>query len=267
MKILNQFKIKKTLSLISKRKIFLVTDSSSSQVQQSMKLMTGGSLPRFINESMPNKKLNQDPSLFRLNEEPLLHMPEHFKIKSSENNSEWLEKFRSSFESFLRLNPLQEAIVEEETIEKIESMPETDTELQKEYDSIDQTDFFKRKSLNQNLKCYINACISSNLTERAFVVLMSARKYNPLRKYKFNLDDPGLYCDLLVKYSTLQNWARVKHIYKILIAENISITPQVYMNILDCLGRMKDSKENSSRIMEFINKAEDQVRLSLMFCK
>lgn len=244
-----------------------MTHSSSSQVQQPMKLVTGGSLPRFINESIPNKKLNQDPSLFRLNEEPLLHIPEKFKMKSTENDSEWLEKFRSSFENFLRLNPLQEAVVEEETIEKVESMPETDTELQKDYESIDQTDFFKRKSLNQNLKCYINACISSNLTERAFVALMTARKYNSVRKYKFNLDDPELYSDLMAKYSTLQNWTRVKHIFNILIAEKISITPQVYMNILDCLGRMKDSKENSSRIIEFIQKAEDQVKFSLMFCK
>lgn len=227
------------------------------QTQQSVKLLTGGNLPRFLNETTPNVKPNQDPQLMRLNEEPLIHVPEKFKLEL-ETNTELLEKFRKSFESFLRANPMQETVVEQ-VIEKVDPLPETDTELQKDYDPVVQTDFWKQRSLNQNLKCYINACISTNMTERAFAVLMSVRQTNPSRKHKFKLNDPELYSDLMAKYSMLRNWTRVNYIYNILISEQIPVTPQVYMIILDCLGRMKESKENSSRISTFIKKAEDQV--------
>lgn len=215
-----------------------------------------------MNESMRNVKTNADQQMLRLNEEPMLYMPEKFRVALG-SNSELLENFRNSFESFLRANPLQPAIVEEEEeviIEKVEPLPETDTELQKEYGPIDHADIFKQRSLNQNLKCYINACISLDLTERAYAVLMSVRQTNSSRKIKFKLNDPQLYGDLMTKYSMLRKWTRVNHLYNILITEKIPITPQVYMNILDCLGRMNDSNGDSSLIKKFIEKADGQVR-------
>lgn len=213
---------------------------------------------------MQNVKTNADQQMLRLNEEPMLYMPEKFRMALG-SNSELLEKFRNSFECFLRANPLQPAVIEAEEeaiIEKVEPLPETDTELQKEYESIDKADIFKQRSLNQNLKCYINACISSDLTERAYAVLMSVRQTNSSRKIKFKLNDPELYGDLMTKYSMSRKWTRVNHLYNILITEKIPITPQVYMNILDCLGRMNDSNENSSLIKKFIEKAESQVGYS-----
>lgn len=214
-----------------------------------------------MSESIRNVKANADPQMLRLNEEPMLYMPEKFQTALG-SDAELLEKFRNSFESFLRANPLQPAVVEEEEaiLEKVEALPETDTELQKEYEPIEQADIFKQRSLNQNLKCYINACISSDLTERAYAVLMSVRQTNSSRKIKFKLNDPELYGDLMTKYSMLRKWTRVNHLYNILITEKIPITPQVYMNMLDCLGRMNDSNENSSLIKKFIEKAENQVR-------
>lgn len=228
-----------------------------------MKLLTGGKLPRFLSESISNIKANQNQRILQLKEQPFLNMPEKFQMEL-ESNLELVEKFKNSFENFLRTNPIQETVVEE-VIEKIEPLPKTDTEIQKEYNPIAPANFSKHKSLCQNLKCYINACNSSNMTERAFVALMSVRAYDPSTKHMLKLNDPELYSDLMAKYSMQRNWARVNYIYNILIAEKIPSTPQIYMIILDCLGRLKDSKENTSLIMKFITKAKDQVRIFFYF--
>lgn len=245
-----------------------MTETSSSQKQQSVKLVTGLNLPEFMNESMQSAKPNQDPQKQRLNEEPVIFIPEKFQ-SNLESNSQFLGKFLNSFENFIRLNPPSAAAIAEpqEKIEPsiLQQLPETDTELQQEYDPVAQTDVRAQKSLNQSLKCYINACISENLTERAFAVLMSIRLTNKYRKRKFTLNDPELYSDLMSKYSTLRDWTRVNEIYDILMVENIPLTPQVYMNILDCLGRMKDSKSNSALIKKFIDKANEQVSQRTFF--
>lgn len=230
-----------------------------------MKIVNSRNLPQFLSDAKPNAiiKTDSNPQVLTLKEEPLVFMPEKFKMKL-QNNSELFEKFFGSFESFLRLNP-QKDIKTNEAIRKLEpstvshKLQTTDTELQKEYDPVTKVDSGFQKSLNQNLKCYLNACVSENLNERAFAVLMSIRKSNPFKKYKVEFDDPELYIDLLTKYSTIQNWTRVNEIYEVLIAEKISITPQIYMNILDCLGRMNDSTNTIRLSREFINKAKAQV--------
>lgn len=244
-----------------------MTETSSSQKQQSVKLVTGSNLPEFMNESRPNVKPNVESQIPRLNEEPMLFIPENFKTKL-ESNSELLDKFLNSFENFIRMNPPRMATFAEEKLDSTrasQQLAETDTELQKEYDPLIQNDFGVQKSLNLSLKCYINACISENLTERAYAVLMSIRQTNKYRKRKFRLNDAELYSDLMAKYSTLCNWTRVKEIYDILIVEQIPLTPQVYMNILDCSGRIRDSKNNAAMIKEYIDKANEQVQMSILF--
>lgn len=243
-----------------------VTQWSSSQTQQAVKLINSGNLPQFMNEPTSNvKPSSSERQIFHLHEEPLLFIPEKVKTKL-ESNQRLIEKFMNGFEQFLRLNPQQEAIVgetvEKTDVEKVESQPlaETDTELQKEYDPLTQTsDLNIQKSLNQSLKCYINACVSENMTERAFAALMWVRQTNSQKKIKFKLNDPELYSSLLAKYAMIRNWKRLNEIYTILIDEKIPITPQVYMNILDCLGRNENSKESINLIKDFITKAAEQV--------
>lgn len=239
-----------------KNQIFIpVTQTSSSQMQQSVKLIKGVNLPQFINEPLSHPKNSHDSPKFRLSEEPLLYVPAKLRNKLT-TNSKLLNKFMDNFENFLRMNP-QAAV--RQVIDKNRPIPQHESDLQKKYDPMTENDFSSQWSLNQSVKCYINACISVDLTDRAFAVLMSIRRSNSFEKRKLKPNDPELYTDLMAKYSTMQNWSRVNNIYDILVSEKISITPQMYMNILDCLGRMEDSKENSSLISEFIKKAENQV--------
>lgn len=246
-------------------------------MQQSVKIVNRNNLPQFLNKSMPsvnannvanNTKSDSNPQTLSLREEPLVFMPDKFKMKI-QNNSELFEKFFGSFENFLRLNPQRETSISEQIKMMPQILPTTDTDLQKEYESTGEVttkvDQEIQKSINQNLKCYINACVSENLNERAFAVLMSLRRNNPFKRHKVEFNDPELYIDLMTKFSTSQNWTRVNEIYEILIAEKISITPQVYMNILDCLGRMGESANNTRLIREFINKAKKQVMVTKRF--
>lgn len=239
----------------------LVTGSSSSQKQQSVKLVNRSNLPQFLSESKSNVIPNPVAQVFTLKEEPMLFMPDKFKMKL-QNNSELVEKFWGSFENFLKLNPQPEFQVKE-SVKKLEPLSEAlephENELQKEFNTATNTDAGYQQSLNQSLKCYVNACVSENLNERAFAVLMSIRTSNPFRKHKVDFNDPELYIDLMTKYSSLRNWTRVNEIYEILMAEKIPITPQIYMIILDCLGRMNETTTNVKLIGEFINKAIEQV--------
>lgn len=242
---------------------FAVTESSLSQKQQSLKLIRGSNLPKFISEPMQNVKSSKDV-MVPLNEEPMLFLPENSKL-NIKTNAELMEKFRTSFEKFIRWNPPKEEKFNEKYMEKVgqsmasEELPDTHTEIQREYESEYHTNFTVQKSLNQSLTCYINACISANLIERGYAVLMSIRRRNKYSKYRFKLNDPELYSDLLAKYATLCNWSKVKGIYDILKTEKILITSQVYMNIFDCLGRMEGSDANTALIKKFIDKASAEV--------
>lgn len=209
---------------------------------------------------MQSTKLNQDTEISRLNEEPLLFIPGRTILK---NNPELFESLKQSFENFLRMNPQHEVIVKIPK-KSDQKLPKSDTELQKDFDSMNPEDLKNyQKSMNQSLKCYINACISSDLTDRAYAVLMSIRSANPKNKKSFKLNNPELYIDVMSAYTNAKNWTKVNDIYNILIGERISITPQVYVSIFDCLARMPNSEQNTSLIRTFIGKAQEQVSESL----
>lgn len=236
-----------------------VTESSLSQKQHPLKLIGRDNLPKLISKPIQNVK-----SMVPLNEEPMLFVPEKSQL-NIESNAELLEKFRESFEKFIRWNPPKEKNTDEMYIEKggqsmvREELPDTNTEMQKKHESKHQTNSVIHKSLNQSLTCYINACISANLIERGYAVLMSIRRTNTYNRHKFKPNDPELYSDLLAEYATMRDWSRVEEIYNILRKEKIPITSQVYMNIFDCLGRTEASEANTALIKKFINKAKDEV--------
>lgn len=238
-----------------------VTGTSSSQKQQSVKIVNRCNLPQFLSDSKPIESVNQKPEsnsqVLTLKEEPLVFIPDKLQTKLN-NNTELFEKIFGSFENFLLSNPPVENNINQ-AISETELQKPQNNELQKQFEPVNKTNVGFQKSLNQTLKCYINACISENLNERAYAMLMSIRRTNPFRKYKVEFNDPELYSDLMTKYASLQNWSRVNEIYEILIAEKIPVTPHIYMSILDCLGRMDETTNNIRLITEFINKANEQV--------
>lgn len=249
---------------------FAVTETSSSQKQQPIQLVTRSNLPRFLNESITsNVKLNQnDTQIVQLNQEPIIFVPEKFKMKL-ENNTELLENFLASFETFIRLNPQNEVVSLSKPQEQIEriitppsspQLPANDTKLQKDYNPMTVLGFeHQALSFTHNMKCYVNACISSNMIERAFATLKFITGKNKFLKFERATTFTELYCDIMAKYASMRNWTRVNQIYDTLIADKYPITPQIYMNILDCLGRMKEHTGNVKLIQKFVDKANEQV--------
>lgn len=247
-----------------------VTQTSSSQTQQLIHLVNRSNLPQFLNESVtPSIKSNQNAQVVQLNEEPMIFIPEKFKTKL-ENNAEFLEKFLTSFETFIRLNPQREATPLPKPQEQPSVAPSTqpqplpvsDTNLQKDYNPRTVPDFdAQASSFNHNMKCYVNACIHSELTERAFATLKFIKQNNRFAKAATATAVTDMYCDIMAKYASMRNWTRVNETYDILIADKHPIGPQVYMNILDCLGRMKEQTNNVKLIQKFVDKANKQVNL------
>lgn len=245
-----------------------MTETSSTQTQQLIQLVNRSNLPRFLNESVtPSIKPNQDAQVVQLNEEPMIFIPEKFKTKL-ETNTDFLEKFLTSFETFIRLNPQREAAPLPKPQEQPSVAPSTqpqplpvnDTNLQKDYNPMTVLDFdAQASSFNHNMKCYVNACINSDLTERAYATLKFIKQKNKFAKAATATAVTDMYCDIMAKYASMRNWTRVNEIYDILIADNHALRPQVYMNILDCLGRMKEHTGNVKLIQKFVDKAKEQV--------
>lgn len=69
-----------------------------------------------------------------------------------------------------------------------------------------------------------------------------------------------LYVDLLGKYALTGQWEKIQELLSKMNTANVILTPQVYMLVLDCLGRLPQSGSNSKKIESCINQAKNQVK-------
>lgn len=241
-----------------------VTKSSLTQTKQALRFASSGNLPQFMSDTTPNTKSNQEPQMIHLNEAPLLFIPQNLKF-NLENNPNILEPYVKSFEHFLRTNPQHEETpkipLNIDAYPELQQLRNPNTERRKDKDSVTRTDF-----QNQNFKCFINVCISENLADRAYAMLMLIRTTETYRRKKVDTKDVELYSDLMAHYAMMGNWLKVSDIYKILIADKISITPRIFLNILDCLGRMQNTKQNLKQIKKCIKNAKEQVNIFISAC-
>lgn len=228
-----------------------MTDSPHTQ-QHPLKLLSRNNLTQFVSDTVYSnlKTVN-------LNECPVLCVPKKIQSKI-QTDSEIVEKSIKSLNKFIIANPQQETEHKIKLKKKSEPLDETSLELFR-FDPVYQKKINEYKSITENLRCYVNACVNVNFVARAFSVLKSCREHNIVGKRKYNLIDSTLYFDLMAKYAELKKWQEVKDIYNILIADKLPITPQVYQYVFDCLGRMQKSDENMKIIAEYVKKAEKQV--------
>lgn len=245
-----------------------VTDSSSTVKRESVGIFRKQTLTNFVANGSP---ANSDKSTI-VREKPILFTPKDFEI-DPEKNKILLENLAESFEKFLLANAKPFIDIDEqqsqalpEKLEPHETPKEPvkiDSDLQKEFDKRNLHDLQSYQiSLTQSLKAYINACISLDFNERAFSVLNKYR-YKMVKGTKvLKSNDPELYADLMTKYAFQKNWNKVKKIYSILIEEKVPITPQVYMTMLDCLGRKSG---HTSLIENCIKMAAEKVNMNDRF--
>lgn len=241
--------------------LIAVTTSSSNQKQESVKLFSKRHLTDFVSSSATETNQN---ILSSVKEKPVIFMTDKFKA-NLEKNSNLLEDFLLTFDKFLQSNAMKTVNVEENKIDEPEvktsaKLRKREIEMQKEYELIAQRESAQQISLTKSLQSYINACISANMTDRAFAVLTSYRRRSAVGKYKIKLNTSGLYVDLMTKYAFDKNWNKVNCLFKILKTEKIPNSPNVYMTMLDCLGRMPASSDNSKLIESITELALKEVR-------
>lgn len=163
-------------------------------------------------------------STMTINEKPFLFTPNDFEFDPVKHKA-LINNLPNSLQEFCNRK-----VMDSETITNTEI---ANDELQKKFQP---DNIIFQASLKDSLKAYINACITVDMTDRAFFVLNDYRRKS-INGNKFKLNDPELYVELMAKYAEGKNLNKVKRIYSIMLEENVYITPHVYMLMLSCIGR------------------------------
>lgn len=237
--------------------LIAVKTSSSNQKQESVRIFSKKHLTDLVNSSATETNQN---ILSSVKEEPVIFMTDKFKA-NLEKNSNLLEEILLTFDKFLHSNAMKTVNVEENKVDEPEM--KTSVKLKKQEIGMQkdaQKESAQQISLTKSLQSYINACISANMTDRAFAVLTTYSRRNAVGKYKIKLNTSDLYVDLMTKYAFDKNWNKVNCLFKILKTEKITNSPNVYMTMLDCLGRMSASSDNSKSIENITKLALKEVR-------
>lgn len=200
-------------------------------------------------ESTENKSSDENNqssiSTRTMNEKPFLFTPDNFEFDPVKHKT-LIESLPNSFQAFCaKIANDEPSVVDSDT-------KTVNDELQKHF----QPDFFRfQASLKDTLKAYINACVTVDMTDRAFFVLNEYGR-KTIDGQKIKLNDPELFVELMAKYAEGKNLNKVNQIYSIMLEENIYITPQVYMLMLSCMGR---SPGNNKLIKKCIEMAAQKV--------
>lgn len=244
--------------------IFTVFNNSSNVKQESVGLIRKKSLERFVLDSLSNQtqikstKTNSNDHhqsvSMTMKEKPILFTSNDYGLDPVKHKA-LIENLPNSLNEFVnrksKSNPSidERSVMVNETTTKTKSVNE---ELQKNF----QSDSFRfQASIKDSLLAYINACVTVDMTERAFSVLNEYRR-KTIDGKKSKLNDPELFIELMAKYAMGKNLQKVNRIYAIMLEENCSITPQIYMLMLSCMGR---SPGNNKLIKKCIEMAAQKV--------
>lgn len=115
------------------------------------------------------------------------------------------------------------------------------------------------RSLVNNLKAYLHACVANEMVGRGLSILLSYRRRNKENKEKVNLNDIELYTILMTHYAKKGNFKKILEIYTVIKEDKIKWTPQAYAVIFECLGRMSAGSENSRSLRKFEYQAKQNV--------
>lgn len=215
--------------------------------------------------------------MFNIKEKPVLFFPDEYQF-DLEKNGALLEEMAKSLAKFLNATEFEPNVHEQIDLQAPELLPSSvstkeekapitqtsDVELQKKFE-LSSEEYGRQEALEQSIKAYLNACIDVDMVERAFAVLIAYRRRSEKTSLKINLNDPSLFEVLLTKFASMKNWSRVCNILSEMEKGKIKYTPQVYMTIFDCLGRMAMSgdKFDESLIVKYIEKAGKEVKFGI----
>lgn len=243
---------------------FSVTDSSSTVKRESVEVFRKKNLTNFIRNATNDTSSSSKMPI--LHEKPIILTPGEINFDLT-NNKELAANLKRSFQDFLAKSvskPMPTIEEESPSLKNVDpiiiSPPlETETDLQKNYDKPNELKTFKYHApLERNLRAYINTCISVDMTEHAFKVFNQYRKNGINGKKISEKWNPELYMELMAKYASRRNWDKVKQMFSMMLEDKSAITPQVYMIMLDCLGR---NQGNNKLIQKCIQKAAEEVKV------
>lgn len=233
---------------------FTVTDESTTRKIKSVNVFRKKILTEFVTSPSGSSVFNQS------REPPLVTVPPklHDKIKI---DSAFIEKISQSLQEFLQINHKS---VDPDSVKS----PPKDTQrslTKREIESQQLTalsDEQKRKQLikfkTQKTQAFINASVNANVSECASYVLSTHLKRD---KQHIDFGNASLYIDLLSKYAFNKQWKQISQLLDGMKRAKVQLTPQIFMIVLDCLGRLPESDSNIKSINFYLAAAAKEVRL------
>lgn len=227
----------------------------------------------------------------RLLEPPEITLPtthEKFTV-----NNALLDNIRKSLEEFLQQNgrdfeksdssgfrsvtPAQgiktneiEAVSAEATPVQIDSIkPQRGQQKNKkktpELANIELAGFEEEKRIKKNtgkVESYVNAATYADMPITSLYVLTWYLGGKHKGRYKICESHIKLYVDLLEQYASNGQWDKIQGLLRTMNTANVTLTPQVYMILLDCLGLgLPQSGSNTKLIGSSIEQAKNQVNM------
>lgn len=227
----------------------------------------------------------------RLLEPPEITLPTTTHEKFTVNNA-LLDNIRKSLEEFLQQNgrdfeksdssgfrsvtPTQgiktneiEAVSAEATPVQIDSIkPQRGQQKNKkktpELANIELAGFEEEKRIKKNtgiVESYVNAATYADMPITSLYVLTWYLGGKHKGSYKICESHIKLYVDLLEQYASNGQWEKIQGLLRTMNTANVTLTPQVYVILLDCLGRLPQSGSNTKLIGSSIEQAKNQVNM------
>lgn len=119
--------------------------------------------------------------------------------------------------------------------------------------------FLRNDEIVVSLKEFLNDCAFTQLTDYGLRVLMYYRERNNLLKANVNLNDLELFHTIMASYARQGNLQKVCEVYEILKKDEISLAPQTFAYLIECIGRLPTTEESTKTLEQFIKEAENNV--------
>ncbi|XP_059618016.1 DNA-directed RNA polymerase, mitochondrial [Phlebotomus argentipes] len=213
----------------------------------------------FVSDKLGVKKINQLPPEV-LNE--IIESYQCFREMTE------VEAIVPPIEAFPEeMEPLEEEAMEHiETIlapteakisAKKEKMKKKDNYKSRLHVNSEQEQLAKQKCLFTNMSAYLELCISSGMLNRGLSTFLNYRnrwkKCNIMNHY-----DIRLYNILLQGYAESGNLGKVKEIIQIIKADEVTMIPQTFALVIECIGRQEPNLENTRLLQKYLKEASDQ---------
>lgn len=181
-------------------------------------------------------------------------------LQKDTHDSVFVENASQSLKKFLRKNvKSKKSKSSKSPAGKSDALPDKQIEAQAANAlTEDQMKEQRKVETTKKVIAFVNASVSAALPGLASYMLSWHLRRTDTKR-KIHVDDTKLYECLLAKYAVDKQWSKASQLLMKMDEAQAPLTPQIYMIILDCLGRLRASDDNAKLIDMYIRSAQKVV--------